>query len=148
MFHDSKVGPVTRKDESGVHVPIPGKSFHIKGVIEARTATELLTEVEAAALVLQDSNFTRTAGGGMAYDIEVVVDQRVIDAILDDQKKKAEADAEANKAEASVSDQEAHDRALEEAKKIGFKEGQLEAVKEQAKEEGKKSVLEPPSNAS
>ena len=139
MFHQTTVGPVLDADDK----PIPGKSFHLKGVLESNHAGELLSEQEFRALVVDEVDFSRTPGGGFEYSLEVVVSARKLASIQEADaaaaKAKAEADAAANAAQQDLQ----KDAELDAAKKAAFEEGRRQAILEQAKAAGAASVVPP-----
>jgi hypothetical protein len=77
MVHNTTVGPVLDENDK----PVPGLSFHVKGVLESSHAGELMSQDQFDALVIDDVELTRTAGGGFEYSIEFVVSQEKFDAI-------------------------------------------------------------------
>ncbi len=78
MHHSTTVGPVLGDDDKAV----PGVSFHVKGLLESNHAGELLSQDQFDALVVDDVELTRTAGGGFEYSMELVVSQAKLDKIL------------------------------------------------------------------
>ncbi len=78
MHHTTSVGHVLDENDK----PVPGKTFLIKGVLESNHAGELVTEDEFKALVADDVEFKRTAGGGFEYTVEIVVSEGMLAKIL------------------------------------------------------------------
>jgi len=131
MHHATTVGPVLDENDK----PVPGTSFHIKGLLESNHAGQLLSDDQFAALVVDDVQFTRTAGGGFEYSIEVVVSEGKLAQIVADREAAARATADAD-AKASKEQQQLQAEAKAQAEEAAIAaEGRRAALVEQAKQQ-------------
>jgi hypothetical protein len=111
MHHTTTVGHVLDENDK----PVPGKTFHVKGLLEASGPFELVTDDEFEALVVSDVVFKRSAAGGFEYAVAFSVSEEKLAEIqaahAEAVKAKAEADRKAAEEQAALQETQTADAA-------------------------------------